>query len=134
MAILIGVIALAVIPNIQRSRESKDLSTLDAVASAVNVAVAGLKKADVPTTAQDVKAGITNATPTKFFTAVKENLGDQTLDLGSTAALENSGKIYCKVTFTGDVPKIEIWAGVEGTPAGNECKYTKDPDHFKVTN
>ena len=40
MAILIGVIALAVIPNIQRSRESKDLTTLDNIMSACNVAAA----------------------------------------------------------------------------------------------
>ena len=40
MAILIGVIALAVIPNIQRSRESKDISALDSIASAANAAIA----------------------------------------------------------------------------------------------
>ena len=40
MAILIGVIALAVIPNIQRSRESKDLTTLDNVLSSANIAIA----------------------------------------------------------------------------------------------
>ena len=43
MAILIGVIALAVIPNIQRSRESKDLTTLDNILSAANTAVANAK-------------------------------------------------------------------------------------------
>ena len=43
MAILIGVIALAVIPNIQRSRESKDISFLDSVASATNAAIANAK-------------------------------------------------------------------------------------------
>jgi type IV pilus assembly protein PilA len=40
MAILIGVVALAVIPYLQRSRESKDLSTLDTVCSALTSAVA----------------------------------------------------------------------------------------------
>ena len=40
MAILIGVVALAVLPNIQRSRESKDMQALDSIASAANAAVA----------------------------------------------------------------------------------------------
>ncbi len=40
MAILIGVVALAVIPYLQRSRESKDLSTLDTVRSSLVSAVA----------------------------------------------------------------------------------------------
>lgn len=40
MAILVGVVALAVIPNLERSRESKDLSTLDSACQALSVAVA----------------------------------------------------------------------------------------------
>ena len=43
MAILIGVIALAVLPNIQRSRESKDITALDNIASAANTAIATTK-------------------------------------------------------------------------------------------
>ena len=40
MAILIGVIALAVIPYLARSRESKDLQALGAISSALSSAVA----------------------------------------------------------------------------------------------
>ena len=40
MAILIGVVVLAVLPNIQRSRESKDIQALDSIASAANAAIA----------------------------------------------------------------------------------------------
>ena len=134
MAILIGVIALAVIPNIQRSRESKDLSTLDSIASSVNVAVAGLKKSDVPTGAVDVAAGVSASSPAVFFKAVKQNLGDQSLALGSGAAKgdSNDGKIYCKVTFTGDVPKISVWVG--NNSGAYACKYTTGPTIFQVTN
>jgi hypothetical protein len=40
MAILVGVVALAVIPYLEKSRESKDLQALDTVASAVTTAIA----------------------------------------------------------------------------------------------
>ena len=40
MAILVGVVALAVIPNIKKSHESKDLQTLDNILSAASTAVA----------------------------------------------------------------------------------------------
>lgn len=43
MAILIGVIALAVIPYLAKSKESKDLSTLDNISSALKTAVADTK-------------------------------------------------------------------------------------------
>ncbi|MEE3468700.1 MAG: prepilin-type N-terminal cleavage/methylation domain-containing protein [Eubacterium sp.] len=43
MAILVGVIFMAVLPNIQRSRESKDISQLDGIASAANSAIAAMK-------------------------------------------------------------------------------------------
>ena len=43
MAILIGVVALAVLPNIGRSRESKDLQTLDNILASANVAIANQK-------------------------------------------------------------------------------------------
>ena len=39
-AILVGVIALAVIPNLERSKESKDISTIDTACHALAVAVA----------------------------------------------------------------------------------------------
>lgn len=40
MAILIGVVTLAVLPNIAKSKESKDITALDSLLSAVNNAVA----------------------------------------------------------------------------------------------
>ncbi len=40
MAVLIGVIALAVIPNLERTKESKDISTIDTACHALAVAVA----------------------------------------------------------------------------------------------
>ena len=40
MAILVGVVALAVIPNLEKSRESKDLATLDSLVSGVSTAIA----------------------------------------------------------------------------------------------
>lgn len=86
MAILVGVVALAVIPNLERSRESKDLSTLDSCASALAVAVANCGK-----NASDGSITIkTDGTGTSDSGAVvdklKEQLDPTTLTLGSSAA------------------------------------------------
>lgn len=91
MAILIGVVALAVIPYLQRSRESKDLSTLDTVRSSLVSAVA---------TTQVTSSGQVNIDKDGNFTAggadataaqlvadeMKATLGAGTKKLGSKNA------------------------------------------------
>lgn len=121
MAILVGVVALAVIPNLERSRESKDLTTLDNIASALatSVATAG---ADAPASGEFKITEITGAAGS-LDDSVKnnmlENLGDcKDVKLGSGAG---KGKdINCKYDTTANT--LSVVAG-----DGNvQCKYQKD--------
>lgn len=86
MAILVGVVALAVIPNLERSRESKDLSTLDSCASALAVAVAncGKNASDGSITIKTNGSGTTDSGV--VVDKLKEQLDPTTLTLGSAAA------------------------------------------------
>ena len=114
MAILIGVIALAVIPNIQRSRESKDLSTLDGVMSSLNIAVANTqKKADLDTWCDGNEKTLSAlcAANDSFANKFKESFGSDVPSLGSSAA--GTAAIKFSVTISG-TPKIEVYA--DGKP------------------
>ena len=137
MAILIGVIALAVIPNIQRSRESKDLSTLDSILSGLNVAVANTKlTADISGDVNTILAKTSGQTD--FEKEVQTNLGTTEQKLGSTAATKNSAKIYFKVTApaSGAKAKIEVWAGSSTDPSSaNPTDYdSSEASKFYVSN
>ncbi len=133
MAILIGVIALAVIPNIQRSRESKDLTSLDNILSATNVAIANLKiTADG---GDEYKSGSSD----KVVKAVYDELG--AVSLGSSAATKDSAKIFIeyKVGTGTTAAKITVKAAKSKTDAANTCEYSTTEDgttkqKFEVTN
>ena len=133
MAILIGVIALAVIPNIQRSRESKDLTTLDNILSATNVAIANLK------ITADGGGEYTSGSTDKVVKAVYDELGE--VSLGSSAATKNNAKIFIKyVVGTGSTAaKITVKAATGADADANECEYSTKEDGtskqtFEVTN
>ena len=139
MAILIGVIALAVIPNIQRSRESKDLTVLDTIASAAN---SGIAAAQITANGSvTVGTGVTNA-PTdaeelKVWNAIKENMGDPTkITLGSTNGSEVSNIVVTWTVKDKDGKAVAATIKVEGkNDAGTvmECKYT-DSDNVSDSN
>ncbi len=78
MAILIGVIALAVIPNIQRSRESKDLQQLDSLASATNVALANKATASKGSYTIDFSKKTLTKDKDGIADAVQNDIGDLT--------------------------------------------------------
>ncbi len=122
MAILIGVIALAVIPNIQRSRESKDLSTLDNVMSSLNVAIANTqKKADVDTwSGADKKLADLLTASDSLATQFKQTFGNSEPSLGSSVVGSNT--IHFKIDNTASPAKIKVYVG-DGTI---KCKYTTD--------
>ncbi len=131
MAILIGVIALAVIPNIQRSRESKDLTTLDTIASAANAGIAAAKiTANGSITVGSSASAPTDAEELKVWNAIKENMGDPTkISLGSTAG---AGVTAITVKWTvKDTNGNAIAAKIE-VDAGVTCKYT-DSDNSSDT-
>ena len=151
MAILIGVIALAVIPNIQRSRESKDISFLDSVASATNAAIANNQisatgSCDIFTI--DTNGNCTPAsadsdpTNAKIQEAVKKTIA-QSPTVGSSAAKPGTGATYYvtanwTIETTGtNIGAAKIIVAISSSSKGNTgvaCKYLSDPTTFVVTN
>lgn len=102
MAILIGVIALAVIPNIQRSRESKDITKLDNIMSAANIAVAQTamksgEKAIVNYAAGTGAMTFDPSTPSEFQKAYVDSIGDGAIYLESGAASSSGIKVTVSV-------------------------------------
>ena len=119
MAILVGVVALAVIPNLERSRESKDLATLDSACSALSVAVANAgSSAKYGSASINASGSLTGMSGTMSSTFT-EQLDPSTLKLASSVA---SGKDIMLEWDTRDGANV-VKAYVTGQP---ECKYAKD--------
>ena len=123
MAILIGVIALAVIPYLEKSRVGKDQQTVDTVYGAFQATIADQKIADDITVTIPVSgdasftkaSGLTDADKEAFLTSMakalnasnKGDIGKGTAGkLESAAAKDNS--ITCEFTKTDG--KIEVYA------------------------
>ncbi len=125
MAILIGVIALAVIPKIQRSRESKDLTTLDNIMSACNVAAANaqLKKgntAKVTYSSTDGTISFDSGNPSGFNAQYTNAIGDGKQVLSSGVGAGHA--IVATVTIdSNNVASIVVKAD-----GADPCKYTTD--------
>ena len=134
MAILIGVIALAVIPNIQRSRESKDLSALDGVLSGMNVAAANSKLVAGDFAVKKVSDILSGTTD--FDKEVVKNIGSTVPTPNSTAASKNSAIAYCEVKkgATADAKtEIRVWFGTDS--AVNPTDYdSNEASKFEVRN
>ena len=114
MALLIGVIALAVIPNIFKSRESKDLTTINNILSAANVAVANAHietpdKVSIklsPDSYECPSDGTTNGGPNGF----KDNYDDAFSGTVNMSSNQCIGKdIYIVITGT----LIEVIVGAD---------------------
>lgn len=97
MAILVGVVALAVIPYLEKSRESKDLQALDTVAGAATTAVADAKvtgsdSITIDTSAADWDSACTTSSDAqkKIKDAIKTTLGDTVPTFGSTGAKDST--------------------------------------------
>ena len=138
MAILIGVIALAVIPNIQRSRESKDLQMLDNILASANIAIANNKITG--SGSFKLEDGSLSGDAAKVNSAIVAELGTGIAGkLGSTNA---SGK-NINVSWTAATPsaaaKITVKVNANGdNAAAVTCQYTKNDagsdQPFEVTN
>ena len=140
MAILVGVIALAVIPNLGRSHESKDLTKLDNIASSTNIAIANNK---ICTSGSFVLGAIPagNTPDRTIYDALETELGDLTrIQMESSAAEGKRIKVSWSVIDPGAAHvTVEV---VDEYGNGNvACKYTKgepgDPDgyqYFRVSN
>lgn len=122
MAVLIGVLAPALIGNIEKSRESSDMSTLDTVLTAVNTGLnddAGLKDArktyaDKPY-ALDAIFEAAAAGDTPFCKAVVEYLSDAMPTLGAGA--NDEAAIYIQIEIVDGNTHVTVFAA-EGDPTG----------------
>lgn len=130
MAILVGVVALAVIPNLERSRESKDLATLDSACSALSVAVA-----NAGSSASSGSATITNGslagditTNSTLSGAFTEQLDPSTLKLASSVASGKAITLTWDTTNGANVVKARVLDGGNAV----ECKYAKDAQGGKA--
>lgn len=100
MAILIGVVALAVIPYLEKSRESKDLQALDTVASAVTTAIADKQITGngsfALTTSSGTSWGATSGSTAseKITDAVKTTLGEAVPNFSSNNAKGKDVKVF----------------------------------------
>ena len=123
MAILIGIVALAVIPYLEKSRVGKDQQTVDTVYSAFQATLADQKiTADatvtIPSTGGDATATIGNGTAAQNTAFIEEmakalnaeNASD--ISSGTAGKLESAdakdGKIIC--SYKKDSGTIEVYA------------------------
>ncbi len=125
MAVLIGVLAPALIGNIEKSRESSDMSTLDTVLTAVNTGLnddAGLKDArnnyaEKPIALKDIFEA--DAATSPFAKAVVEYLSDAEPTLGAGANNKKEGKaaIYIQIVIVDGNTHVTVFAAAEAPGA-----------------
>ena len=127
MAVLMGILAPALIGNIEKSRETKDLNALDAVYQAVTHAVsseAGAKQAaakaitnvDLDTLMKDTSDWKTIAED------VKEELGSSVPSL--SAGCNTDSEFY--ITVDPVTKKVYVKIATADTAAPNKAERTKD--------
>ncbi len=134
MAILVGVVALAVIPYLEKSRESKDLQAIDTIASALATAVADAKATGSGTVTISADGSTINTAGTdasKVATSMKGTLGDSTLTLNSSGGAGQEITCYYDTTKNVTVAYVKESTqpdGVTGPTAADGatvqcCKY-----------
>ncbi len=121
MAILIGVIALAVIPNIQKSRESKDLAYLDHMMSGLNVAAANVSPEDSDLKSDTIEHLMSDTSD--FAKEFRKEIGETGPAPYSSAAQNGGAVARYKISMTTEKrAEICVWYGAD-----------TDPDHANVT-
>ena len=120
MAILIGVVALAVLPNIGRSRESKDLQTLDNILASTNIALANkqVKGAGSFTIGKDGQKAVNDNEG--VGAAVEKELGK--IKFESSKAKDQEATVTWTEAEKGKVPLVTVEI------KGAECEYTETED------
>lgn len=130
MAILIGVIALAVIPYLARSRESKDLQALGAISSSLASAVANTQ-ATSQTDVDFVYDGTKVASPTTEADKVKNEMvdlmGKGSTKLSSKSATATGVQIRCLYNVKDN--KILVYAG---STAGTAVELESNTTGYKT--
>ena len=144
MAILIGVVALAVIPYLGRSRESRDLSTLNTICSALSTGVATAKATTTGTFEYPGSgAPTTNPEAAKVYDEMKKVLGEGSTDLQTDSAAKimcyynaqkNSVIVYAQKTTAGSGESggttsfVELQYNESGFVGGNPTGTGDDVD------
>lgn len=109
MAVLIGVLAPALIGNIEKSRESKDFTSLDTVYSAVKTALgdeAG-NKAGIEDAGWRKLSAVTDAEkPDAFEAQVREYCENNDVDGSLSASVNDGASIWINVDEQGHVTVI----------------------------
>lgn len=134
MAILIGVVTLAVLPNIAKSKESKDMTALDSILSALNNAVAS-QQLTTGSTFEMTEVDAPSAGEFKFPSdsvaqEVKKLMGKDSIKLSSSKAAASGNKIVCSWTLTGGT----IGITVEVQDSSNATVKSEYLGDFKVSN
>lgn len=134
MAVLIGVLAPALIGNIEKSRESKDFSTLDSVYSAVKNAYgdeAGNKSAPTGWVKLDnVITGAKSATATAFQSQVYEYIEDNDVQNSLSSGACDGAKIWINIDLKGHITVlISKEATVDSSADAVAAKKTVDENN-----
>lgn len=128
MAILVGVVALAVIPNLEKSRESKDLTTLDSLVSGVTTAIAN--DPSITTSGSTSTLNLASVTSAASSGTIEKAVYDQLGDLSHTTMVSSAGKngtLTVEYTIGGSVSTVRAYVAASGANSGvAKCKYTKD--------
>ena len=126
MAILVGVVALAVIPNLEKSRESKDLTTLDSLVSGVTTAIAN--DPSITTSGSTSTLSLSKVTSTAK-SGIEKAVYDQLGDLSKTTMVSTAGKsgtLTVEYTIGGTTSTVKAYVKAKSGTAAVACKYTKD--------
>lgn len=144
MAVLIGVLAPALISNIEKSKESTDINNLDTVLTAVNTALAddaGLKawtkNSDVTSTTDATTGKITRKYVKKiddimsgsdaFCKAVSEYLDGKTPELGCDA--NDAADIYVQIISVDGNKQVSVFAATTAPSAPIEKANASDSNY-----
>lgn len=138
MAILVGVVALAVLPNIAKSKESKDIAALDSVLSAVNSAVASQQVSSTGGFDAPIANGKATFPSSDAIAAeVVKLLGKSEISLASSAARAGEN-IHCSWEFAGTDIKIKVaitkGTGASATTAPSDYNDNNGKKGFELTN
>ena len=97
MVVLVGVIAPSLLGNIEKSRESRDIQTLDSIAAAVQQAIADEKGYELGVGITDAEISTLLNETNAFNKLVKEYMGNVTAAPNLASQEARKGKIYVTV-------------------------------------
>lgn len=129
MAVLVGVLAPTLISNIEKSRESKDIQTLDSVASAVQVALGDEKgNEEAMKTYKDKNTTLEAllSADDSFATLVKENLGNKSIEKFAANCKCGSGTKTLYVNISEDGSVTAFYSNAE-VPTAFSATKSKNP-------